>query len=436
MITAQAFERYMQRKDSVKAVGLDADGRILIETEGEIRRLIYVSETPEGIRISHNCPAAEAGKPCWHLAAGADIYSKIRNKKPSKINVFLKTTADAENVPEVIDDLTPIIYGRKGDFALVRLSSAVQLQDEWLEKYNFPPRLLEKIKSFRLEMKKRLSLQEKLTIPQARYIQTEDEVVRAVAALLYGDGGKEWNPVLLKGPRGTGKSTLVDTIAAILMLPVVKITGGIDVNADWLLGTKTIVYRNGLQHIEHEDGLLLSAVKKGALLVIEEVNMLLPEITSLLHSLLDWQRALTVPGVGKIEAPESFRMIACMNVGYAGTRTLNEAFRDRFREIKVSYPPHKTLVEMFEAEGAPEGVAKILAEIFRLLSDRARNGDLEETAVSLRTLLRAARETAELCGSEAGREKAGKIIKTCLLDTADDDYTAKTIEEIVNVVIG
>ena len=129
------------------------------------------------------------------------------------------------------------------------------------------------------------------------------------------------------------------TVAHILMLPVTLIGGNGDITADWLLGGPTITYdKDGRQQITHQAGLLLQAVESGELVIFEEINMVPSEINSLLHPLLDWHRILPVPGVSQVKPHPSFRMIACMNPGYAGTRQVNEAPISRFKAVKVPYP--------------------------------------------------------------------------------------------------
>ena len=66
--------------------------------------------------------------------------------------------------------------------------------------------------------------------------------------------------------------------------------------------------------------------------------MLAGDVTSMLHPLTDENKQLTTP-VGTIERNQNFIMIASMNVGngYAGTRSLNDAFKDRFAVIRLPY---------------------------------------------------------------------------------------------------
>jgi MoxR-like ATPase len=240
--------------------------------------------------------------------------------------------------------------------------------------------VLNKVIAFREKQKERLTPEQVSRIPQPRYVPSGKEVVHAVASLCYGDGS-QWEAPLLIGPKGSGKSTLAETLAAILYLPINKIFGGVDLNVESLLGGKTLVpdeagvdevteaklratakkagieigpilekLRGSQLKVGCEPGLLLQSVLAGEMIVADEVNMINPEVTSLLHGLLDWQKVLSVPGYGVVQADPNFRLIGCMNFGYAGTRPLNEAFQDRFRSVSVPHLPKEQLADLLVSD--------------------------------------------------------------------------------------
>lgn len=432
------YERYLEQSHLVKGVGRTSSGALLIEIQSATRGRRYLVRVSPGFVIEHVCEAARNGRPCWHLAAAVEAVGAINGNRYEY--PVLVETGLAEPEPEEVLDVTQRCLGRPGDFSILNVSKEappeeepapvltdVPEEDAWLAGFGFPEAVFRKVLAFREKQRSRLSPEQVSSIPEANYVPVGQELVRSVAALLYGEDGTQWEPVLLKGPRGTGKSTLADTIGAVLMLPVVRITGGIDVNAEWLLGSRTLAYdEDGKQKVVHEPGLLLQAVQDGALLIVEEVNMLLPEVTSLLHSLLDWQRVLPVPGVGHVKPPESFRLVACMNVNYAGTRQLNEAFKDRFREIKVPYLPEGMLARMISSQtGLKEEIARSMAKIFHTLADRVENGDVLEEALSIRALMRAGREIQD------GMPAKDSVLSN-LCEGIDDPYTAQVVKEVVD----
>lgn len=140
--------------------------------------------------------------------------------------------------------------------------------------------------------------------------------------------------LLLIGGKGTGKDTLINTIAWILGLPTVLNVGSKDVTKEEFIGEPA--FRNGESAFDLS--LFAQAVKQGGVANLSEVNMLAGDVTSMLHPLTDENKQLTTP-VGTIERNQNFIIIASMNVGngYAGTRSLNDAFKDRFAVIRLPY---------------------------------------------------------------------------------------------------
>lgn len=173
--------------------------------------------------------------------------------------------------------------------------------------------------------------------------------------------------------------------------------------------------------------LLLQAVRDGELVVFEEINMVLSEITSLLHPLLDWHRILPVPGVGQVKPHPSFRMLACINPGYAGTRKVNEALKSRFRSVKVPYPSETTVEEIIIREtGVKKEIAKDFSEIYGMIVKRVEKRDILEDAVNTRALIDAATEVVEI------KLSPKEAITSNLCDPIEDPHTVSVVEEIID----
>ncbi|MEW6227284.1 MAG: MoxR family ATPase [Bacillota bacterium] len=419
--------------------------------------------------VWHTCQANQNKRPCWHLGMAASLWGW---SVPANVTCH----PEQGKIPDYPwQDITQdyLGLGCSGDFQLIPVGGAVpgappaeepeiDLPDEdaWLKGYKLPARLIEKVMRFREIQKTRLTPDQAKRVPQPRYVPGDGELVRAVAALLYGENGEAWEAPLLIGPKGSGKSTLAETLAAILHLPINRIFGGIDVNAEWLLGGKTLQPVEGIDpvveaklkiaarqagidlsdvlpklrqasfQIAHEAGLLLQAVQAGEMVVVDEVNMVAPEVTSLLHGLLDWQKALAVPGVGAVRAPESFRLVACMNYGYTGTKELNEAFQDRFRSVQVPHLPEEQMAALLTREtGCQQDVAQKLAALFHKLANRVENGDLPERVLSVRSLMRAIRECQDGCGSL--KEAAMSV----LIEGLGDKYAQDQVKDVVDACL-
>lgn len=149
-------------------------------------------------------------------------------------------------------------------------------------------------------------------------------------------------PTLLIGETGTGKTSIIREQAK---------ARGNDIIRFSITGETTVDEFVGKYELENgktvwKDGILLDAMKTGKWLVADEINVALPEILFVLHSLLDDDKFVTVSNhLGEVVRPhKDFRFFGTMNPPeeYAGTKELNKAFQSRFPVILVlNYPPAK-----------------------------------------------------------------------------------------------
>lgn len=197
-------------------------------------------------------------------------------------------------------------------------------------------------------------------------------------------------PILLKGPTGAGKTKLAETVSHYFSQPIQSINCSVDLDAEALLGFKTIVIKDGANVIEFVEGPVIEAMKKGHILYIDEINMAKAETLPILHSVLDYRRMLTNPFTGEvIQAHPDFSVIAAINEGYIGTTPMNEALKNRFVSFSVPYISGELLEklwnEMFPA--ASEQLIKTMLSFAEDLMGQVKQGLLSEEAASIRSLL-------------------------------------------------
>lgn len=197
-------------------------------------------------------------------------------------------------------------------------------------------------------------------------------------------------PVLLKGPTGAGKTKLAESISSLFQQPIQSINCSVDLDAEALLGFKTLVQRDGQSAIEFVEGPVVTAMKKGHILYIDEINMAKAETLPILHSVLDHRRMMTNPFTGEvIEAHPDFSAIAAINEGYIGTAPMNEALKNRFIAYPIPYLSGEQLTALWDRE-FPEADASLKAFMLNLAADlmkQVENGLLSEEAASIRSLL-------------------------------------------------
>mgnify|MGYP005751319419 CR=1 FL=1 len=196
--------------------------------------------------------------------------------------------------------------------------------------------------------------------------------------------------VLLKGPTGSGKTKLAETLSSIYHQPMHSINCSVDLDAESLLGYKTIQHVDGKATIEFIPGPVIEAMKKGHLLYIDEINMAKPETLPILNGVLDYRKTITNPFTGEVvKAKEGFGVIAAINEGYVGTVPLNEALKNRFIVLEVPYIQGETLKQVLTNQSNLTD-EKLITKYVTFSSDLislVRNGSLSEEAASIRALL-------------------------------------------------
>jgi MoxR-like ATPase len=145
--------------------------------------------------------------------------------------------------------------------------------------------------------------------------------------------------LLLEGPPGTSKSTLLRAITAEWGVPLVFVEGNADLTPAKLIGhhNPARVLREDYSAANFVDGPLLAAMREGGFLYIEEFNRA-PEdtVNTLLTAMAE--REVAVPRVGRIAARPTFRVIATMNpYDNVGTTRLSTSVHDRLCRLAVTY---------------------------------------------------------------------------------------------------
>ncbi|MFK2825262.1 MoxR family ATPase [Bacillus sp. B190/17] len=265
-----------------------------------------------------------------------------------------------------------------------------------------------------------LHTEERYLIGKEGY-QPEDETILfdAVLALSLGKN------VLLKGPTGSGKTKLAETLSSIFSQPMHSINCSVDLDAEAMIGYKTIAAHEGKHTIEFVPGPVVKAMKQGHLLYIDEINMAKPETLPLLNGVLDYRRMMTNPFTGEVmTAKPTFGVIAAINEGYVGTVPLNEALKNRFIVIDVPYIGGETLIHVLKAESQleDEKLIKRFAGLSQDLIIQVKNGQVSEEAASIRALI----DTCDL----ALFMPPLRAIKRGIIDKLEDEREQAAVKNI------
>lgn len=166
-----------------------------------------------------------------------------------------------------------------------------------------------------------------------RVVGRERELELALAAV---EAGRD---LVLEGPPGTSKTTMLQAITSEWGIPLILVEGNADLSPTKLIGhhSPVRVLREDYSPENFIAGPLVRAMQDGGFLYIEEFNRA-PEDTlnTLLAAMAD--RRIEIPRVGTIEAAPSFRVIASMNpFDSVGTTRLSTSISDRLNRIVVTY---------------------------------------------------------------------------------------------------
>lgn len=190
-----------------------------------------------------------------------------------------------------------------------------------------------------------------------------DREVRLLLAAL--TAGRD---VLLEGPPGTGKSTLLREITGALGVPMVFVEGNAELTTSRIVGhhSPARTLREDFSADTFVPGPLVEAMQRGGFLYVEEINRA-PEDT--LNALLTAiaEREIHVPRVGRVTAAPGFRLIASMNpFDNVGTSRISTSVHDRLCRVAVGYQSREDELEIVRRRAFGNGASDTSG---RLLDD-------------------------------------------------------------------
>ena len=160
--------------------------------------------------------------------------------------------------------------------------------------------------------------------------------------------------LILKGPKGDGKTLSVLAYAAATQTPIVIQECSEDTKSYQLMGSNALLGDETVYVL----GALPTAIDVAnevgrCILLFEELNALPPGVQKQLNAITDFRQMVSMPHIGKtykVNPGNKIWVVGTMNPSvYGGTYDLNEDLKSRFEEIEVSYHSMQQEKEILKA---------------------------------------------------------------------------------------
>lgn len=183
--------------------------------------------------------------------------------------------------------------------------------------------------------------------------------------------------VLIIGPKGTGKTSLVRQFAQNAGAALDSLNFSLRTRESHLVGTNTM--NDGT--VGFSEGLLIKSMKRGSMLYLDEVNAAEADVLLRLDEALDDRRQIVLKESSgdTIQAANSWFVIAAINpLSHSGTKELPPQLLSRFPvRIRLDYPPEDTECDIIRRHTS-HGSADTILQGVRLANTLREAAAVEE----------------------------------------------------------
>ena len=238
--------------------------------------------------------------------------------------------------------------------------------------------------------------------------------------------------VLIIGPKGTGKTTLVRKFASQMKKELYSVNFSLRTRESHLIGTKTL--EKG--QVNFVEGILVRSMRDGNMLYLDELNAAEADVLLRLDEALDDRRQLVLKEAeGQIvNAAADWFVIATINpLSHVGTKELPPQLLSRFPvRLKLEYPPEDIELQIISQHTSIESSnldeVKRSIKLAKILREAAA---LEELYYS--PSLRETIAFAKLIGNGIGSRQAAEIVYANVYDQWGEVEYQKVMDMITSI---
>ena len=238
--------------------------------------------------------------------------------------------------------------------------------------------------------------------------------------------------VLIIGPKGTGKTTLVRKFASQMKKDLYSVNFSLRTRESHLIGTKTL--EKG--EVSFVEGMLVKSMRDGNMLYLDELNAAEADVLLRLDEALDDRRQLVLKEAeGQIvNAAADWFVIATINpLSHVGTKELPPQLLSRFPvRVKLEYPPEDIELQIISQHTSIESskVDEVKRSI-KLAKSLREAAALEELYYS--PSLRETIAFAKLIANGIGSKQAAEIVYANVYDQWGQVEYQKVMDMITSI---
>ena len=241
--------------------------------------------------------------------------------------------------------------------------------------------------------------------------------------------------VLIIGPKGTGKTTLVRKFASHMKKDLYSVNFSLRTRESHLIGTKTL--EKG--EVSFVEGMLVKSMRDGNMLYLDELNAAEADVLLRLDEALDDRRQLVLKEAEgqTVNAAADWFVVATINpLSHVGTKELPPQLLSRFPfRLKLDYPPEDIELQIINQHTSVDST-KIdeVKRSIKLAKSLREAAALEELYYS--PSLRETIAFAKLIGKGVSSKQAAEIVYANVYDQWGEVEYQKVMDMITSIFDG